>query len=190
MDFFRLEIPDLILCQPNIMGDQRGYFVETFKENKLNNFLGFDVKFCQDNESKSSFGVLRGLHYQLKPYVQSKLVRVIKGSVLDVAVDLRKSSPTFGRHICVELNEENKKQLFIPRGFAHGFVTISKEAIISYKVDNYYDPESERGINYNDKHLNIDWKLPNDSIILSKRDKYNCNFKDSDFFDYNNNLYA
>lgn len=190
MNFERLEIRDLILCSPKILNDDRGYFVETFVERKLNDFLGFNVNFCQDNESKSSYGVLRGLHYQLAPYAQSKLVRVIKGSVLDVAIDLRKNSSTFGQHISVELSENNKKQLFIPRGFAHGFIVLSEEAILAYKVDNYYSASHERGISFDDKDLSIDWRLPTKSITVSTKDKKNSSFQDSDYFDFNNELYA
>jgi len=170
MKFSKAEIPDIIIIEPNIFSDERGYFFESFKEKELNNYLGFEINFCQDNESKSSYGVLRGLHYQEFPYAQAKLVRVIQGSVLDVAVDIRKDSPTFGKHMAIELNEENKKQLFIPRGFAHGFVVLSDSAIFSYKCDNYYHNASESGIIYNDPTLNIDWKLPDDQLQLSKKD--------------------
>ena len=159
MQFIRTAIHDVVICEPTVRGDKRGYFIETFRQDKLNEFLGFSIDFCQDNESKSSFGVLRGMHYQLPPFAQTKLVRVIKGKVLDVAVDIRKGSPTFGKHVAVELSEENKKQLFIPRGFAHGFIVLSDEAILAYKVDNYYNPTSEEGLNYNDPQLNIDWKI-------------------------------
>ena len=138
MNFTRLEIPEVILCEPKILSDERGYFSETFRHDKLEEFLGYSVNFCQENESKSSYGVLRGLHYQLAPYAQTKLVRVLQGAVLDVSVDLRKDSPTFGKHIVIELSEENKKQILIPKGFAHGFITLSKEAVLTYKVDNYY----------------------------------------------------
>jgi len=129
MKFTRLDIPDVIFCEPQVFGDERGYFIEAFRKDKLDKFLGYKINFCQDNESKSSFGVLRGLHYQLAPHAQSKLVRVISGAVLDVAVDIRKGSPYFGKHVAVELSEENKKQLFVPRGFAHGFVVLSEEAV-------------------------------------------------------------
>ena len=133
MKFSKAEIPDIIIIEPNIFSDERGYFFESFKEKELNNYLGFEINFCQDNESKSSYGVLRGLHYQEFPYAQAKLVRVIQGSVLDVTVDIRKDSPTFGKHMAIELNEENKKQLFIPRGFAHGFIVLSETAILHIK---------------------------------------------------------
>ena len=136
-----------------------GTFQKPLDKINLEEFLGFSVNFCQENESKSSFGVLRGLHYQLAPYAQTKLVRVLQGAVLDVSVDLRKDSPTFGKHVAIELSEENKKQILIPRGFAHGFAVLSKEAVLAYKVDNYYHQTSERGIAYHDKSLAIDWKL-------------------------------
>ena len=158
MNFTRLEIPDVILCEPKTLSDERGYFSETFREDKLEKFLGFKINFCQENQSKSSFGVLRGLHFQLAPYAQTKLVRVLQGTILDVSVDLRKDSPTFGKHVAIELSEENKKQIFIPRGFAHGFAVLSKEVVLAYKVDNYYHQVSERGIAYDDKSLAINWK--------------------------------
>jgi len=189
MKFTRLDIPDVILCEPQVFGDDRGYFAETFRQDKLDAFLGFNINFCQDNESKSSFGVLRGLHYQLAPHAQTKLVRVIQGSVLDVAVDIREGSPTFGQHLVVELTAENKKQLLVPRGFAHGFVVLSEEAIFSYKVDNYYHPESDRGIAFNDKSLGIDWKLNSNELKLSEKDLKQPLFKNADYFDHSIKLY-
>jgi dTDP-4-dehydrorhamnose 3,5-epimerase len=182
MKFTRLEIPEVILCEPKILSDERGYFSETFRQDKLEDFLGFSVNFCQENESKSSFGVLRGLHYQIAPYEQSKLVRVLQGAVLDVSVDLRKDSPTFGKHIAIELSEENKKQIFIPRGFAHGFVVLTKEAVLAYKVDNYYHQVSERGIAYDDKSLAIDWKLKLEYIKVSAKDANQVLLKNTDLF--------
>jgi dTDP-4-dehydrorhamnose 3,5-epimerase len=170
MKFSRTEIPDIIVCKPSIYNDARGYFIETFRKKSLEEFIGKAVNFCQDNESKSTRGVLRGLHYQLPPYAQSKLVRVIKGAVLDIAIDIRKDSSTFGNHIAIELNDENKFQLFIPKGFAHGYVVLSEEAIFSYKVDNYYNKASESGIIYNDKTLGIDWKLSEEHLIISEKD--------------------
>ena len=172
MKFSRAEISDVIIIEPKVFSDERGYFFESFKQNELNEFLGYDVNFCQDNESKSTYGVLRGLHYQEPPFAQAKLVRVIQGSVLDVAVDIRQDSPTFGKHVAVELSEENKKQLFIPRGFAHGFVVLSENAIFWYKVDNYYNGEFERGIAYNDPNIGINWKLKS-NLIISERDRNN-----------------
>ena len=171
MKFSRAEISDVIMIEPKVFSDERGYFFESFKQNELNEFLGYDVNFCQDNESKSSYGVLRGLHYQEPPFAQSKLVRVIQGSVLDVAVDIRQDSPTFGKHIAIELSEENKRQLFIPKGFAHGFVVLSENAIFSYKVDNYYNGEFERGIAYNDSNIGINWKLKKSDIKTSTKDR-------------------
>ena len=173
MKFSRAEIPDVIIIEPDVFSDERGYFFESFKQNELNEFLGYDVNFCQDNESKSTYGVLRGLHYQEPPFEQAKLVRVIKGSVLDVAVDIRIGSPTFGKHVAVELSEENKKQLFIPRGFAHGFVVLSEISIFSYKVDNYYNIEFERGIAFDDKALDINWRIKKDDIKISHKDMNN-----------------
>jgi len=182
MKFTRLEIPEVILCEPKILFDDRGHFSETFRHDKLNEFLGFPIHFCQDNESKSSYGVLRGLHYQLAPYAQTKLVRVLQGAVLDVSVDLRKDSPTFGKHVVIELSEENKKQILIPRGFAHGFITLSKEAVLAYKVDNYYHQASERGIAYNDKSLAIDWRLHPEDIIVTAKDANQALLKNADLF--------
>ena len=171
MKFTRTKIPDVVLCEPSIFRDARGYFLESYKKNSLEEFISKELNFCQDNESKSTKGVLRGLHYQLPPYAQSKLVRVIKGTVLDIAVDIRKGSSTFGKHIAIELSEENKLQLFIPKGFAHGYVVLSDEAIFSYKVDKYYNKESESGIIYNDKELGIDWIFHEKHLIISEKDK-------------------
>ena len=183
MNFIRTKINDVIIIEPKVHGDNRGYFVETFRQDLLDRFLGFKINFCQDNESKSTYGVLRGLHYQLTPYAQTKLVRVIKGSVLDVAVDIRKNSLTFGKHVAVELTEENKKQLLIPRGFAHGFIVLSNEAIFAYKVDNYYSLENDRGIKKKKKKINIDWKISKDEIKLSDKDLVQPLLKDADIFD-------
>ena len=172
MKFIIQTIPDVLLIEPVIHSDERGYFVETFKQKLLDEALGYKVNFIQDNESKStSKGVLRGLHYQSPPYTQRKLVRVIKGEVLDVAVDIRRNSPTFGKHVSVELSEKNKKQLFVPRGFAHGFIVLSEGAIFAYKVDAYYSAEHEEGIAYNDKDINIDWRILESEIILSNVDQ-------------------
>lgn len=189
MNFTRLKIPDVILCEPFVFRDARGYFTENFRQDKLDAFLGFNINFCQDNESKSSFGVLRGLHYQLAPHAQTKLVRVIQGSVLDVAVDMREGSPTFGQHVMIELTAENKKQLLVPRGFAHGFVVLSKEAIFTYKVDNYYSPECDRGIAFDDATLAIDWQLKTSDLQLSTKDTQQPLFKDAAYFNHSINLY-
>lgn len=171
MQFIKQFIEDVVLVVPKVHGDARGYFVETFRQVKLEAALGYKVSFCQDNESKSSKGVLRGLHFQLPPFAQSKLVRVIEGEVLDVAVDIRQDSPTFGQHVAVILNDTNKHQLFIPRGFAHGFVVLSDTATFAYKVDNYYSPECDRGLAFNDPMLNIDWHLPLAQLQLSAKDQ-------------------
>ncbi len=190
MNFKRLAIPDVVVCEPRIIGDDRGYFTETFREDKLNAFVGYSIAFCQDNEARSSYGVLRGLHYQMPPFAQTKLVRVIHGKVLDVAVDLRKGSPSFGQHVAVELSGENKKQLLVPRGFAHGYVVLSEEALFAYKVDSFYSPEHDRGVAFNDKTLGIDWKLPAAQLQLSSKDKKLPVFEQAEYFDYNLNLYA
>ena len=171
MKFTPQSIPDVVLIEPTAHGDNRGYFIETFRQDLFEEAVGYQVNFIQDNESKSAKGVLRGLHYQLPPYTQAKLVRVIEGSVLDVAVDIRKSSPTFGQHVAVELTAENKHQLFVPHGFAHGFVVLSDSAIFAYKVDNYYAPKYDRGIAFDDKELAIDWKLPLEALQFSYKDK-------------------
>jgi dTDP-4-dehydrorhamnose 3,5-epimerase len=171
MEFIKQKIPEVILIKPTVHGDNRGYFIETFRQDLFEGFVDYKVNFIQDNESKSAKGVLRGLHYQLPPYTQAKLVRVIEGRVLDVAVDIRKSSPTFGQHVSVELTGENKHQLFVPHGFAHGFVVLSDSATFAYKVDNYYAPEHDRGIAFDDAKLDIDWQLPLDILKLSAKDK-------------------
>ena len=191
MKFTAQSIPDVLLIEPDIHGDERGYFIETFRQDKLEQATGYPVNFIQDNESKSVKGVLRGLHYQLAPFAQSKLVRVIEGKVLDVAVDIRHGSPTFGQHLTGELSAANKHLLFIPRGFAHGFVVLSDTAIFSYKVDNYYSPENDRGIAYNDKTLAIDWQLPKSSLQLSDKDTRQAEFSEQlSAFDYQIDYYA
>jgi len=164
-------IPDVLLIEPIVHGDSRGYFMESFRQDLLNDFLGYEISFVQDNESKSSKGVLRGLHYQLPSSAQAKLVRVIEGKVLDVAVDIRQSSPTFGQYVSKELSSDNRHQIFIPRGFAHGFVVLSESAVFAYKVDNYYSPNDERGIAYHDKEIGIDWVLKSNELQLSDKDK-------------------
>ena len=179
-----------MLIEPEVHGDHRGYFVETFRQDKFEKAIGHKVNFIQDSESKSSKGVLRGLHFQLPPFAQSKLVRVIEGEVLDVAVDIRKGSPTFGQHVSAILNDENKHQIFIPRGFAHGFVVLSDTAIFTYKVDNYYSPESDRGLAFDQADLNIDWKLPKEQLKLSGKDQKQPCLEDLDtIFDYGVNYY-
>ncbi|NQY25349.1 MAG: dTDP-4-dehydrorhamnose 3,5-epimerase [Campylobacteraceae bacterium] len=193
MNFIRTDIKDVIIIEPQVHGDDRGYFVETFRQDKLDDFLGYNINFCQDNESKSSKGVLRGLHYQLAPHAQTKLVRVIQGRVLDVAVDIRKNSPTYGTHIAVELSASNKKQLLVPRGFAHGFLVLEDDTVFAYKVDNYYSPQCDRGIAFDDKDLKIDWKIDIKDLKLSEKDKVQKNLKDvdgKDVFDYKVDYYA
>ena len=191
MTFTRTAIPDVVIIEPKVHGDSRGYFVETFVSNKLEEFLGYQINFCQDNESKSSKGVLRGLHYQLPPHAQTKLVRVISGRVLDVAVDIRKNSPTFGKYVAVELSGENKKQLLIPRGFAHGFVVLEDYTVFAYKVDNYYSPECDRGIAFDDKNLNIDWILNHNELNLSAKDTKQPKLNETnDLFEFGVNYYA
>ena len=190
MKFIRTEIPEVVIIEPKVYGDNRGYFVETFRQDKLDEFLGYKINFCQDNESKSKKGVLRGLHYQLPPFAQTKLVRVIKGKVLDIAVDIREGSPTFGKYISVVLSGDNKKQLLIPRGFTHGFVVLEDKTIFSYKVDNYYSPENDRGIFFNDIDLGIDWRLDSSELILSEKDKTQPLLKETkDLFGYGINYY-
>jgi len=170
MKFIKTEIPDVVIIEPTVYGDSRGYFFESFNQKEFEKHLG-EINFVQDNESKSTRGVLRGLHFQKPPFHQSKLVRCIEGIVLDVAVDFRKGSPTYGKHVAVELSGENKLQLFVPRGFAHGFVVLSDSATFAYKVDNWYAPESDAGILWNDPTLNIDWKIPDDEVKLSQKDQ-------------------
>ena len=191
MNFIRTEIPDVVIIEPGVHGDDRGYFVETFRVDKLEAFLGFKIDFCQDNESKSSRGVLRGLHYQLAPDAQTKLVRVMQGSVLDVAVDIRKESPTFGQHVAVELNAENKRQLLIPRGFAHGFVVLEDDTVFAYKVDSYYSPENDRGIAFDDSDIKINWKIPHAELNLSKKDTMLPKLNETnDLFEYGIDYYV
>ena len=190
MIFTRSTIHDVIIIEPKVHGDRRGYFVETFRADKLEAFLGYKINFCQDNESGSSYGVLRGLHYQLPPYAQTKLVRVIEGSVLDIAVDIREGSATFGQHIAVELSSENRRQLLIPRGFAHGFVVLSESCIFAYKVDNYYSLECDRGIAFDDETLGIDWKVPFEKLQLSLKDAKQPLLADADLFEHGVNLYT
>jgi len=169
MNLIKTTIDGLVLLQPTIFNDHRGFFMESFHKKNINNLIG-DINFVQDNESESSRGVLRGLHFQKPPYAQAKLVRCLKGSVLDVALDLRKDSITYGHFETNLLSQENKKQLFIPKGFAHGFIVLSETAIFSYKIDNYYNPDSESGILWSDPDLKIDWKIPKVEIIISEKD--------------------
>ncbi len=174
------KLKDCYLIKPKVFEDKRGYFFECFNKEKFVNLVGKKFEFVQDNESKSDFGVVRGLHFQTPPYAQTKLVRVVQGEVLDVAVDLRKNSTTYGQHIAIVLNDKNKHQLLIPRGFAHGYAVLSKTAIFVYKVDNPYSPEHEDGILWDDEDLNIDWKLEVKDVLLSKKDEYLQKFQDFD----------
>lgn len=191
MTFTKTNIPDVVIVQPKVHGDQRGYFTETFRADKLEEFLGYKINFVQDNESRSNKGVLRGIHYQLPPYAQTKLVRVIKGRVLDVAVDIRRNSPTFGKYAAVELSGENKKQLLVPRGFAHGFVVLEDDTIFAYKVDSYYSAKNDRGIAFDDQTLNIDWIIPKKELLLSDKDKRQPTLLQAeDLFEYGVNYYG
>ena len=182
MNYIQTEIDGVWIIEPKVFSDPRGYFMEAFKQQEFDATIG-QINFIQDNESKSSFGTLRGLHYQKGDYCQAKLVRVIKGEVLDVAVDLRKSSPTFGKHISVLLSDDNKRQLFIPRGFAHGFLVKSEEAVFSYKVDNIYAPQAEASIIYNDPALGIDWPIADSQLVMSEKDRQAGNFRAAEYFE-------
>jgi dTDP-4-dehydrorhamnose 3,5-epimerase len=179
MEYIRTDIEGVFVIEPRVFNDARGYFFEAWKQEEFNEHVG-EVNFIQDNESKSSFGVLRGLHYQKGELSQAKLVRVIKGKVLDVAVDIRKSSPTFGKHVMVELSEDNKRQLFIPRGFAHGFLVLSDEAVFTYKVDNPYAPQAEAGIRWNDPELAIEWPIDPAQVLTSEKDLKQPLLKDAE----------
>lgn len=182
MIYEETDIKGVWVLTPKVFNDNRGYFFEAWKKSDFEAHVG-KVDFIQDNESKSSYGVLRGLHYQKGEYSQAKLVRVIKGKVLDVAVDLRKSSPTFGKHVMVELSEDNKRQLFIPRGFAHGFLVLSPEAVFTYKVDNIYAPAHEASIRWNDPQIGINWPIDQKEVVTSPKDLKGKDFKDADFFE-------
>ena len=170
MTAIETQLKGCFIIEPKVLEDHRGYFFESFNQNKFNDLIGKNIDFVQDNESFSSKGVLRGLHFQTGEYAQAKLVRVVKGTVLDVVVDIRKDSPTFSKHFSIELSEENKTQLFVPRGFAHGFIVLSDTAIFSYKCDNFYNKSSEQGLRFDDSSLEIDWKLPPNEFIVSEKD--------------------
>ncbi|MCH5308433.1 MAG: dTDP-4-dehydrorhamnose 3,5-epimerase [Prevotella sp.] len=182
MEYIKTDIEGVYIIEPKVFNDARGYFMEAWKQAEFNEHVG-KVEFIQDNESKSSYGVLRGLHYQKGDAAQAKLVRVIKGKVLDVAVDIRKSSPTFGKHVMVELSEDNKRQFFIPRGFAHGFLVLSDEAIFTYKVDNVYAPQCDAGIRWNDPDLAIEWPIDPKDVSTSEKDLKQPFLKDAEVFD-------
>lgn len=179
MELIQTNIEGVVIIEPHLFKDDRGYFFESYSERDFNRQVG-EIHFVQDNESKSSYGVMRGLHFQRPPFTQSKLVRCVKGAVLDVAVDIRKGSPTYGQHVAVELTEDNHRQFFIPRGFAHGFAVLSPEAIFQYKCDNFYHPEADGGINILDTSLGIDWCIPTDNAILSEKDTKHPLLKDFD----------
>lgn len=189
MEVIKTEIDGVVIIEPRIFKDARGYFFESFSEREFEEKV-CKTTFVQDNESYSSYGVLRGLHFQKPPFTQSKLVRVIKGAVLDVAVDIRKGSPTYGKHVTVELTEDNHRQLFIPRGFAHGFAVLSDEVLFQYKCDNFYAPQADGGIAWDDPDLSIDWRIPANKVILSEKDTKHPRLKDYDSdFDINVPLY-
>ena len=181
---------EVFLLKPELHKDTRGSFLEAYKQKSFEKLICKKIEFCQDNYTTSKKGVLRGLHYQLPPFSQSKLVSVLKGSVLDVVVDIRKGSPTFGRHFSQELSAENQLQLFVPRGFAHGYITLSEDSIFMYKVDNYYQPDSEGSIAPDDPDLGIDWKLPKPEWIRSEKDQKHPNLSEASLFDYKQDLYA
>lgn len=190
MGVIKTDLEGVLILEPRVFGDERGYFFESYNKERFRQETGLDIDFVQDNESKSSYGVLRGMHFQKGKDAQSKLVRVVKGRVLDVAVDIRKGAPTFGRYVAVELSEDNHRQLFIPRGFAHGFVVLSQEAIFQYKCDNLYAPASEGAIAWNDPQLGIEWGIPVEDIILSEKDKCHPLLADApELFDINDKLY-
>lgn len=182
MEVIKTPLEGVFILEPKVFGDERGYFFESFSQREFEEKVCKTV-FVQDNESRSSYGVLRGLHFQLPPYTQAKLVRVVKGKVLDVVVDLRKNSVTYGKHVAVELSEENKRQFFVPRGFAHGFVVLSEDVVFQYKCDNYYAPGHEGGIRFDDPALNIDWKIPVKDMVLSEKDLKHKGFSESFVFE-------
>ena len=189
MEYIKTAIDGVYIIRPKVFADDRGYFFEAWKQDEFEKHVGH-VNFVQDNESRSSYGVLRGLHYQEGYYSQAKLVRVIRGRVLDVAVDIRKGSPTFGKHVAVELTEDNHRQFFVPRGFAHGFAVLSDEAVFQYKCDNYYAPQSEGAIAWDDPDLRIDWMVPNENRILSEKDAHHPRLAEAELvFDINEPLY-
>lgn len=180
MEVIKTDIEGVLIIEPRVFGDNRGYFFESFNAREFAEKTDIEINFVQDNESKSHFGVLRGLHFQLPPYTQSKLVRVVKGKVLDVAVDIRKGSPTYGKYVSCEMTEENKRQFFIPKGFAHGFCVLSDEAVFQYKCDDFYHPESEGAIAWDDPEIAIKWPLVAEKVILSEKDKHHPNLMEFD----------
>lgn len=187
MKVLKTAIEGLLIIEPTVFSDSRGYFFESYNKQRFKDETGLDINFVQDNESMSSYGVMRGLHFQRPPFSQRKLVRCVKGKVLDVAVDIRKGSPTYGQHVAVELTEDNHRQFFVPRGFAHGFAVLSQTAVFQYKCDNFYAPQADGGINIKDETLGIDWQIPMDRAILSDKDLKHPNLADFDSpFEYNN----
>lgn len=190
MKLILTDIDGVVVIEPRLFDDARGYFYESFNERELCEALGLKLRFVQDNQSRSREGVVRGLHYQVAPFAQTKLVRVVRGEILDVAVDLRRGSPTFLRHVAVRLSEDNHRQLLIPRGFAHGFVVLRGDAIVEYKCDNYYAPEAERTIAYNDPDIAIDWGIERGRVIVSERDANATQLANAELFDYNTDYYA
>jgi dTDP-4-dehydrorhamnose 3,5-epimerase len=186
----KTDIEGVLIIEPKVFGDARGYFLESFNAKEFAEKTGLNINFVQDNESMSSYGVMRGLHFQRPPYTQSKLVRCVKGAVLDVAVDIRKGSPTYGQHVAVELTEDNHRQFFVPRGFAHGFAVLSEIAVFQYKCDNFYAPQADGGISILDDCLGIDWRIPTDRALLSDKDTKHALLKDFNSpFDINVSLY-
>ncbi len=177
MNVIQTHIDGVVIIEPKVFGDNRGYFFESYNDREFKEKTGYDIVFVQDNESKSRYGVVRGLHFQMPPFAQSKLVRVVKGAALDVAVDIRKGSPTYGQHVSVEITEENHRQVFIPKGFAHGFSVLSEEVIFQYRCDAFYNPQSEGALAWDDPDLNIDWKVPSDQVLLSEKDLHHTQFK-------------
>ena len=189
MEIKTTKIDGVKLLVPNVFGDDRGYFFESYNQNQLNKIVGRSISFVQDNQSKSSYGVFRGFAYQADPFTQSKLVRVIEGEVLDVVLDIRKDSSTFGKYTAHKLSAENKHQLFLPRGVAHAFLTLSSSATVNYKVDNYFNPESERGIHYADKTIGVDWPIPLSDMKVSEKDNSRPNWEQAEYFERGEDLY-
>lgn len=190
INVIKTDIEGVLIIEPKVFGDARGYFLESFNAKEFAEKTGLNINFVQDNESMSSYGVMRGLHFQRPPFTQSKLVRCVKGAVLDVAVDIRKGSKTYGQHVAVELTEDNHRQFFVPRGFAHGFAVLSETAVFQYKCDNFYAPQADGGISILDENLGIDWKIPTDKALLSEKDTKHSLLKDFDSpFDINVPLY-
>lgn len=190
INVIKTDIEGVLIIEPKVFGDARGYFLESFNAKEFAEKTGMNINFVQDNESMSSYGVMRGLHFQNPPYTQSKLVRCVKGAVLDVAVDIRKGSPTYGLHVAIELTEDNHRQFFVPRGFAHGFAVLSEAAVFQYKCDNFYVPQADGGISILDESLGIDWKIPTEKALLSDKDTKHSLLKDFDSpFDINVPLY-